>query len=353
MNFHRIAFSAVLTGLACAAAAAPAGAVTAELSGSTLLVRGDAPSERIVVGHRTGFDGIQSYTVSAFEASTEVRTVVVPGAGCAPSIFGVNNDDSGMAICDPAPVQAVVVEGMGGNDDLQIEHESALTPRTNKIIVPVRLEGGAGSDEISPDTGPTVANGGPGSDTIDRRCGPGAATLTGGPGNDGIRACSPSTEEEAGGPVKILLGGPGSDNIDGSAGPDRISGGRGRDNISALGGADRVDSGAGTDLLIGGDGDDRLLGRAGSDSFIDFQGNNVMLGAAGRDIFDAISNDGSAATGSSRLLGGAGGDAFLIRNRRRDRASGGAGRDLAETDKRDRLRSIEDLAPRLPRVPRL
>jgi Ca2+-binding RTX toxin-like protein len=346
MNFHRIALSTVLTGLLCASAAAPAGAVTAELSGSKLLVKGDAASERIVVGHRTGFDGIQSYTVSAFKASSEVRMDVVPGAGCAPSVFGVNNDDSGMAICNPTPVQAVVVEGLGGNDELHIEYESALAPRTNKIVVPVRLEGGDGSDEISPDSGPTVANGGAGSDTIDRRCGPGAATLTGGTGNDGIRACNPNTGDQAGGPVKVIVGGPGVDNLEGSAGKDRISGGSGFDSISGHAGSDRLDGGAGPDQLIGGAGNDRLLGRAGQDGMIDFQGNDVMIGAAGNDAFIAVSNNGSAATGSSRLAGGAGNDSFTIRNRRRDRASGGAGRDLADADKGDTLRSMEEVVRR-------
>lgn len=354
MHFvHRIALSSIATGLLCAAAAAPAGAVTAELSGSTLLVKGDATSERIVVGHRTGFDGIQSYTVSAFEGSSEARTGVVPGLGCAPSVFGVNNDDSGMAICDPTPVQDVVVEGMGGNDELQIEYESALAPRTNKIVVPVRLEGGAGADEISPDTGPTVANGGAGSDTIYRRCGSGAATLTGGTGNDGISACRASTGDQTGGPVKVIVGGPGVDNLDGSDGRDKISGGTGQDTINGFAGSDRLDAGAGTDLVLGGRGDDRLLGRAGNDGLMDFEGDNVMIGAGGRDTFSAISNDGSAATGSSRLSGGAGGDVFLIRNGRRDRASGGSGRDLAEVNRGDVLRSIEEIARRAPRIPGL
>ena len=346
MNFQRIALSTVLTGLLCGAAAAPAGAVTAEVTGSTLRVRGDAASERIVVGHRTGFDGLQSYTVSAFEASSEVRTDVVTGPGCVPSVLGVNNDDSGMAICDPTPVQAVVVEGMGGNDELHVEYESALAPRTNKILVPVRLEGGDGSDELSPDTGPTVANGGAGSDTIDRRCGPGAATLSGGTGNDGIRACSPNSGDAGGGPVKVIVGGPGVDNLEGGAGRDTVSGGSGFDSISGHAGSDRLDGGAGTDQLIGGKGDDRLLGRAGNDGMIDFRGDDVMIGAAGNDILIAISNNGSAATGSARLVGGPGKDSFTIRNRRLDRASGGTGRDLAEADKNDRLRSIEDVVTR-------
>lgn len=353
MSSSRLLLASLLAGLTCAAAAAPAGAVTAEISSSTLLVRGGETSEQILVGHRTGFDGAQSYTVSAFGPNGGERMVVVPGAGCAPSVFGVNNDDVGMAICAPQAVQSVLIEGLGGNDELQIEHESALAPRTNKIVVPVRLEGGAGADEIFPDSGPTVANGGSGSDTIDRRCGAGAATLTGGGGNDAISACAPDTGDQAGGPVKIISGGPGVDILNGSDGRDRISGGTGQDTISGFAGADRVDAGAGPDLVLGGDGGDRLLGRAGNDGLMDFEGDNVMIGATGRDTFSAISNDGSPATGSSRLSGGAGGDSFLIRNGRRDRASGGPGRDLAQVNSSDVLRSIEDIVRRTPRFPGL
>lgn len=342
MNFHqRIALSCVLIGLLCGAAAAPAGAVTAELSGSTLVVNGGDASERIVVGLRTTVDGSKSYSVEAFGPSGGPRMVVAPGPGCLPSVFGVNNDDSGLAICAAPAVQAVSVAGLGGNDELEIVHVQALAPRYEKIVVPVRLEGGAGADELDPDTGPTVANGGAGNDQIYRRCGPGAATLTGGAGNDAISACSPDTGDGGGGPVKIISGGPGVDNLDGSGGRDRITGGGGFDSISGHGGADRLDGGAGNDQLIGGKGDDRLLGRAGRDGMIDFQGNDVMIGAGGNDSLIAVSNNGSAATGSSRLSGGAGRDSLVIRNRRRDRAFGGAGRDQAEVDKVDSVRSIE------------
>ena len=354
MSLHRrIALSAVITASLCGAAAGPAGAVTAEISGSTLLVRGGDASERILVGHRTGFDGGQSYTVSAFEASSEVRMEVAPGSGCAPSVFGVNNDDVGMAICNPTPVTAVVIEGLAGNDKLEIAYESASAPRTNRIVVPVRLEGGAGADALSPDTGPTVANGGAGNDTIDRRCGPGAAKLTGGTGNDGIRACSPDTGDKPGGPVKVIDGGPGVDNLEGSAGKDRITGRGGFDSISGHAGGDRLDGGGGADQLIGGKGDDRLLGRAGPDGMIDFQGDDVMIGAAGDDNLIAVSNNGSAATGSGRFAGGAGNDSFVIRNRRLDRRFGRPRAQLAQAERVDSLRTIEDVVTRGLRVPRL
>jgi len=81
---------------------------------------------------------------------------------------------------------------------------------------------------------------------------------------------------------------------------------------------------------------------------IDHQGNNVMIGAGGKDTLDTV-NDGSKGSGLSRLVGGAGEDVFLIRNRRRDRPSGGAGRDSASVDKRDDLRAIEEVLTQVRR----
>jgi Ca2+-binding RTX toxin-like protein len=355
MSLHRrIALSAVLTGLLCGAAAGPAGAVTAEVSGTTLRVTGGEAGERILVGLRTGFDGFQSYSVAAFGAADDARIVVAPGPGCRPSVFGENNDDVGMAVCAVQPVQDVVVEGRGGDDELQIV--TVRQPRYMTIASSVRLDGGAGADAIDADVGPTTVIGGTGNDRITRRCGPGAATLLGGAGNDAVSACAPDTGDPGGGPMKIIEGGPGVDVLDGSAGKDRISGGPGYDVLSGFGGADRLDAGAGPDLLLGGGGSDRLLGRAGRDGMIDHQGRNVMIGATGDDAFSTVTDDGSKAKGRSRLAGGAGDDSFLIRNRSRDRASGGAGRDSAFADRIDVLRSIEDSlthSPRIPGLPRL
>jgi Ca2+-binding RTX toxin-like protein len=188
--------------------------------------------------------------------------------------FGVSNDDSGMAICAAAPVQAVAIAAGAGNDELEIV--TVAQPRYNKIVVPVRLDGGSGSDEINPDSGPTEAVGGAGNDQISRRCGAGATRLEGGRGSDAISACAPDTGDQAGGPAKVIVGGPGVDRIEGSAGRDRISGGGGYDAISGHGGPDRLDGGAGPDLLIGGEGNDRLLGRAR-------QGRHDRLPGQGRD----------------------------------------------------------------------
>ena len=349
MSLHRrIALSAVLTGILCGAAAGPAGAVTAEVSGTTLRVTGGEAGERIGVSLRTLDEG-RIYTVFAADAATASRIDVVSGPGCGPPRPDGVNGEPGTSICAAGAVQAVEILGLGGDDDLGIEPER---PGFDQMLVPVRIDGGAGSDKIEVDTNPSRAAGGSGNDRIGRRCGPGAARLTGGAGNDIIAACDSGTADVGSGPVKAIDGGPGQDSIDGSAGRDRMTGGAGIDGVYGRAGRDRLDGGAGADTLLGDLGDDRLLGRAGKDSLVDNRGDNVMIGAAGDDALFTLSAD-SKARGSSRAAGGPGDDFFYIRNRRRDHASGGAGSDSAVADERDVLRSIEDSLTRIPRIPGL
>jgi Ca2+-binding RTX toxin-like protein len=345
---HRLALSAILAGLLCTAAAAPASAVTAEVSGTTLRVTGGNAGERIGVSLRTLDEG-RIYTVFATDALDASTINVVPGPGCVPPRPDGVNGEPGTAICAAPPVQAVEILGLGGDDDLLIEPER---PGFDQMVVPVRIDGGRGSDKITVDTNPSRAAGGAGNDQIGRRCGPGVARLTGGPGNDMISACDSGTPDRDAGPVKVIDGGPGQDSLNGSAGRDRITGDAGIDGLYGQRGRDRLDGGPGADTLLGYKGNDRLLGRAGKDSLVDNQGDNVMIGAGGDDSLFTLSAD-SRAHGSSRVAGGPGDDFFYIRNRRRDRASGGAGSDSAVADQIDVLRSIEDSLTRIPRIPGL
>ena len=346
MSFHRVALSAVVTGVLCGAVAAPAGAVTADVSGSTLRVTGDDSSERIVVSIRT-LSGVQFYTVTAAGANDGSRIDVTSGPGCGPLLPNDFPAEEGQATCLSQAVKDVAINGMGGDDRLEIEPER---PGFEKVLVPVRVDGGAGSDTIGVDTNPTRADGGAGNDQIGRRCGRGSANLRGGAGADIISACDSGTTDRAGGPVKIIDGGRGNDSLNGSAGRDRITGGPGIDGLTGQAGRDRLDAGAGSDQVTGGKGDDTLLGRGGEDGLVDNQGANVIIGAAGDDALFTLTV-GSPATGSSRVVGGAGDDTFMIRNRRRDRASGGPGRDSAVADGIDVRRSIETVLTRIPRIP--
>jgi Ca2+-binding RTX toxin-like protein len=347
MTFHRrIALSAVLTGLLCGAAAGPAGAVTAEVSGTTLRVTGGQAGERIGVSLRTLDEG-RIYTVFAADALTASTIDVVSGPGCVPPRPDGLNGEPGAAICAAPPIQAVEILGLGGGDDLGIEPER---PGFDQMVVPVRVDGGAGSDKIEVDTNPSRATGGAGNDRIGRRCGPGRARLTGGAGNDVIAACDSGTPDRAAGPVKVIAGGPGQDSLDGSAGRDRMTGGPGIDGVYGRAGRDRLDGGAGADQLLGDKGNDRLFGRGGKDGLVDHQGDNVLIGAAGDDALFTLSAV-ARGEGSSRVVGGVGDDFFYIRNRRRDRASGGAGEDSAVADGIDVMRSIESSLTRIPQIP--
>ena len=347
MTFKRIALSAVVTSILCAAAAAPAGAVTAELSGSTLRVTGDDTSERIIVSVRT-LSGLRFYTVTATDENA-TRKDVVAGPGCGPLLPNDFPAEQGQATCVAAPVKDVAIASLGGDDRVEIEPER---PGFEQFTVPVSVTAGAGSDTVIVDTNPTRVDAGGGADRIGRRCGPGRATLKGGAGNDTLSACDSGPPDKGTGPLKVLDGGPGNDSLGGSAGRDRMKGGGGVDGLTGLAGRDLLDGGAGSDQLLGGKGDDRLLGRAGKDGLTDNQGDNVLIGAAGDDALLTLSA-ASRATGSSRVVGGPGDDSFLTRNHRRDRANGGPGDDSALADGIDVLRGIETSLTRIPRVPGL
>ncbi len=67
-------------------------------------------------------------------------------------------------------------------------------------------------------------------------------TISGGAGNDWLRADTQTT---------TLDGGPGDDRLDGGKGPDALLGGDGKDQLDGREGADHLDGGAGDDLLNG------------------------------------------------------------------------------------------------------
>ncbi len=98
----------------------------------------------------------------------------------------------------------------------------------------------------------------------------------------------------------LLIGGPGA---------DRVTGGPAGDTLSGVGDAD---------VLIGGDGPDRLLGGNRGDS---------LVGGSGED----------------RLLGEQGPDRLRARDGERDVVDGGASRDRATADRKDRIRDVEQV----------
>jgi acid phosphatase type 7 len=152
----------------------------------------------------------------------------------------------------------------------------------------------------------------------------------------------------------VLKGTPGNDVICGFGGDDRISGNGGNDVIAGGDGNDQLSGGSGNDHILGEGGNDRIRGGDGADVVIGGRGRDVLFGGRGNDVlqgnferdrlYGQSGNDTIAGGGgSNRLYGGSGNDRLISSGNRRggDWVYGGAGRDSAEFDRGDRLRSVE------------
>jgi RTX calcium-binding nonapeptide repeat (4 copies)/WD40-like Beta Propeller Repeat len=130
-------------------------------------------------------------------------------------------------------------------------------------------------------------------------------------------------------------GGPGRDVFRGTASKDVLCGGGGNDVLFGRGGNDVLRGGSGGDLLRGGAGNDQLRGGVGRDRLLGDAGADRILGGPADDLI-------VGGPGPDSLFGEAGADRIDSRDRRRDRVSGGPGRDSAELGgPRDRLRGVE------------
>lgn len=170
-----------------------------------------------------------------------------------------------------------------------------------------------------------------------------------------------------GGDDCTLLGTPGDDVLPGTDGPDVICAYGGNDVVRAGDGQDTVYAGDGNDVVNGGEDDDVLLGSAGNDRVLGLGGNDRLLGHDGRDgLFGGVGGDhveggpgvnrltgGAGADvlrggafrdvmpgggGADRILGFGGRDRIRSRDRFRDVALGGSGRDLCFVDRRDSVK---------------
>ncbi len=115
------------------------------------------------------------------------------------------------------------------------------------------------------------------------------------------------------------------------------------DRIVALGGDDRSDGLRGADCLLGGAGGDRLTGGPDHDRLSGDSGNDRLSGGDGDDsLLGGKGNDRlSAGEGKNSLSGGSGNDRINAVNRRRDKVNCGSGRDVATTDRADRVRGCD------------
>lgn len=182
----RGASAAVLTLLVTMAllgAAAPAGASTASLSGTTLEITGGPESSDLSPDY-------------LFSQNIEDKSGITPGPGCtavSPTKVACPKWDSGL------PDYTQIVMNMGdGNDKVAFG--------TSSVPMTINLEGG--DDTVY---------GGSNKDAIN-----------GGDGNDSIYANEDSD---------VVDGGPGDDTLEGGSGNDRVIGGPGRDSVNGDGGS--------------------------------------------------------------------------------------------------------------------
>ena len=199
-----------------------------------------------------------------------------------------------------------------------------------------RLDGRAFDDSLHGGLGDDTISGGAGNDTAvgDYEQGDDYYTSTFTPGDDVVRGgAGDDNVIDRGGGRNLLDGGTGDDFIAGAHGPDRILGSGGDDEIEGdryqneLGGQpDQISGGAGNDVLWGGPAADVLFGGAGEDA---------LIGGQARDRQD----------------GGPDNDRIYSRDRRSERIRCGSGRDVASTDRADRIAACERTTNRRLRAP--
>jgi uncharacterized delta-60 repeat protein len=239
--------------------------VAATSDGRFALARylGDPPARPLAV------DGSPGNDVIRVDLSTDGKAVVITVNGTTRTVplFGVSR---------------VVLNGLGGNDRLEV------APR---VKLAASLDGGAGNDTLVGGSGNDTLLGGDGNDLLDGRGG--ADLFRGGAGTDtadytsrrngvtvGIGSSADDGEKGEGdnvyNDVENVWGGRGNDTLRGSSANNRLAGGGGDDVLVGRGGRD---------TLLGGAGDDQLFARDGE------AGADTLDGGDGTDAADADPRD--------------------------------------------------------------
>ena len=287
-------------------------------------------------------------------SGAEVLSYEARSSAVAVSLDGVANDGTA---------------GEGDNVQPDIEelvgsaHADTLTAGT----AGTNLVGGDGNDVLVGSAVGELLQGGAGNDRL--ASGAGANVLEGGAGDDTLLG---------GANVDRLDGGDGHDVLDGGAGTDVFIGGAGRDGVTygsrtkpvsvSLGdtkandgeAAEKEDVPFDVENAIGGAGRDRLVGNGTSNVLRGGGGNDTMLAGAGNDlVYGGAGNDTlTGGKGNDKLYGEAGGDTLDAKDtvakdkQAREVVDGGAGRDVATVDPKDRIVRVETRRSVLPVVTR-
>ncbi len=380
----------LLISVATLALALPTGAsasTTASVSGTGVLVTGDAANDQVTYAETIVGTGDAAF----YGVRIDNPAGVVPGAGCLPegsttavcrmgsgkltARLGAGNDsfasDQGYAILDTEAF------GEGGNDDIRDAltldgGDGDDTLRTSGYDAE-HLIGGAGTDSATSAYDAYIIIGGAPEDDYGTRVdadvekvlgssgddvfvvGPSAAADTAISGRDGDDTVSFSRLSSG---VKASLDGVANDgpsgrlalagdleNLTGSSGDDELTGNGGPNVLTGLEGRDRLLAQDGDDAVSGGEGDDDLDAGGGRDELFGGLGNDVLRGGDGSDSIsyagaetavtvslDGQPNDGPTGTTDNvgadieRVFGGSGDDT-LTGSPGDNELSGGEGAD--------------------------
>ena len=388
----------VLTVLAVALAAAPAGAATVTWTPPYMDPPGTDPESSC-----SRYQQCPPASLAVADTKNERNDITVERSGgeivvrdgAAPleAGSGCRQEADGSVRCPDAP--GVSVEAGGGDDRVRAPGSVAGGDGDDDLVGTTAVSGGPGRDVVRGDDSSNLLRGGPGADRVEGNGGDDIVTdddgeslekdfLDGGAGIDTISfegrvagvvvdlGATPQTgasageenviagfENVSGGegddellgvlgtfPARLLMsGGGGRDRIvaqavgtefgiDGGAGDDEITGGDADDTIHGGAGDDSIDGAAGVDDIVAQEGSDRATGGEGDDLITGGSGRDELLGGPGDDRVDGN-------RGRDRLRGGSGADRVSARDGKADDVDCGPGRDRARADRRERARRCE------------
>lgn len=277
-------------------------------------------------------------------------SLVISGDG-ADNVVTVGQTETGWTVEDTGPTGVYVGDFENSGCNLGLEDGQAVCPGSGRLNLAI-VTGGDGDDELR------IAPGFPGEVPVRMNGGDGSDLLFGGPGDDVLEAGLQYREAADGGPTSgrdELYGGEGSDSLFADRGADILSsgpgndllvsskdvcnghtliGGAGKDNASwALVDARRSSYSGRMSMALGGKGgpvgmcpdgldtvsrdiedlegsrlDDTLIGTSGPNGFLGQAGSDIFLGNGGRDYIDA--RDGEP----DRKIDCGGGSAIVLKD---------------------------------------
>lgn len=310
-------------------------------------------------------------TVSGEAGADRLYGGMADGSGAADgadTIYGGSGNDA--LYPDPNPVGGESYWGGSDNDTVSYSGQSesftislddvandGMAGETDNVHTDVEnVYGGTGSDTITGSSAANVLVGAAGAGELATG---GVDTISGGAGNDILKkGLSSSTAS----PGDVFTGGSGSDTVvayyaltadaltitldgvanDGESGEgDNIAtdieivfGARGNDAITGSSSDNKIYGMSGDDNLHGGGGNDQIDGSLGDDRMYGEDGNDRLTGSDGNDIL-------SGSTGTDQFTGNGGNDVMYANDGVKEKVTGAAGDDSADTDSLDILTDVE------------